>query len=101
MNTDVYKSIYQNKDKICLEFNKLSTGKDKQKCFFELEASKNKNPPLGVYHPKFNHAFKKVIDIYIDKKEPPLTNKRRLKEIVLKYDVPSNYLLFDVLNKKK
>ena len=101
MNTDVYKSIYQNKDKICLEFNKLSTGKDKQKCFFELEASKNKNPPLGVYHPKFNHAFKKVIDIYIDKKAPPLTNKRRLKEIVLKYDVPSNYLLFDVLNKKK
>ena len=101
MNTDVYKSIYQDKDKICLEFNKLSTGKDKQKCFFELEASKNKNPPLGIYHPKFNQAFKKVIDVYIDKKKPSITNKRRLKEIVLKYDVPSNYLLFDILNKKK
>ena len=101
MDTEVYKSIHPAQDRICIEFNKLSTSKEKQKCFFEYEANKNKNPPLGTYFPKFGHAFRKVIDIYIDKKSPPRSSKRRLKEIILKYDVPSNYLLFDVLNKKK
>ena len=102
MNTEAYNSIYPAQDKnICIEFSKLSTAKDKQKCFFEYEANKNKNPPLGTYFPKFGHAFKKIVDVYIDKKSPPITNKRRLKEIILRYDVPTNYLLFDTLNEKK
>ena len=102
MNTEAYKSIFPAQDNnICLEFNKLSTAKDKQKCFFEVEANKNKNPPLGTYFPKYGHAFKKTVDVYIDKKSPPVTNKRRLKEIILRYDVPTNYLLFDTLNEKK
>ena len=102
MNTEAYNSIYPAQDKnICIEFGKLSTAKDKQKCFFEYEANKNKNPPLGTYFPKFGHAFKKIVDVYIDKKSPPITNKRRLKEIILRYDVPTNYLLFDTLNEKK
>ena len=100
-NTEVYKSIFNAKDRnVCIEFNKLSTAKDKQKSFFEVEANKNKNPPLGTYFPKYGNHFKKIIDIYLDKKRPPVTNKTKLKEIVLKYDVPSNYLLFDSLNKK-
>jgi hypothetical protein len=100
INTDAYNSIYPQNKNICIQFDKLSTAKDKQKSFFEYEANKNKNPPLGIYHPKFSHAFKKVMDVYIDKKSPPKNNKRKLKEIVLRYDVPSNYLLFDVLNNK-
>ena len=101
INSEAYNSVYPAKNKnICIEFGKLSTAKDKQKCFFEYEANKNKNPPLGTYYPKFSHAFKKIIDVYIDKKAPPKNNKRKLKEIILRYDVPSNYLLFDVLNKK-
>ena len=100
-NAEAFNSMYSPKNKnICVEFNKLSTSKEKQKSFFEVEANKNKNPPLGTYYPKYLHAFKKIIDVYIDKKCPPLNNKRRLKEIMLKYDVPSNYLLFDALNKK-
>ena len=100
INTDAYNSIYPQNKNICIQFDKLSTAKDKQKSFFEYQANKNKNPPLGIYHPKFSHAFKKVMDVYIDKKSPPKNNKRKLKEIVLRYDVPSNYLLFDVLNNK-
>lgn len=100
-NTEAYKTIFPAKDRnICIEFDKLSTAKDKQKCFFEVEASKNKNPPLGTYFPKFGLNFKKLVDVYIDKKSPPITNKTRLKEIILKYNVPSNYLLFNALNKK-
>jgi len=100
-NTEAFNSMYPPKNKnICIEFNKLSTSKEKQKSFFEVEANKNKNPPLGTYYPKYGHSFKKIIDVYIDKKCPPINNKRRLKEIMLKYDVPSNYLLFDALNKK-
>ena len=101
MNTEVYNSIYPAKDRnICIEFNKLSTGKEKQKCFFEVEANKNKNPPLGVYFPKYDHAFKKITDVYIDKKSPPITKEKRLKEIIFRYEVPTSYLLFNSLNKK-
>ena len=100
INSEAYNSIFPQNKNICIDFGKLSTAKDKQKSFFEYEANKNKNPPLGTYHPKFGHAFKKIIDVYIDKKSPQNNNKRRLKEIVFRYDVPSKYLLFDVLNKK-
>ena len=100
INTEAYNLIFPQNKNICIDFGKLSTAKEKQKCFFEYEANKNKNPPLGIYHPKFGHTFKKIIDVYIDKKCPPKNNKSKLKEIVLRYDVPSKYLLFDVLNKK-
>ena len=100
INTEAYDSIFPQNKNICIDFGKLSTAKEKQKSFFEIEANKNHNPPLGTYHPKFGHAFKKIIDVYIDKKCPPKNNKTKLKEIVLRYDVPSKYLLFDVLNKK-
>ena len=100
-NTEAFNLMYPPKNKnICIEFDKLSTAKEKQKSVFEVEANKNKNPPLGTYYPKYGNTFKKIIDVYIDKKCPPINNKRRLKEIMLKYDVPSNYLLFDILNKK-
>ncbi len=85
----------------CIEFNKLSTSKDKQKCYFEVEANKNKNPPLGAYYPKFESTFYRVTtNVFLDKKKIPITNKRKLKKIMFNYDVPSKYLLFQSLNKK-
>ncbi len=85
----------------CIEFNKLSTSKEKQKCYFEVEANKNKNPPLGAYYPKFESTFYRVTtNVFLDKKKIPITNKRKLKKIMFNYDVPSKYLLFQSLNKK-
>lgn len=100
LDTKVYKSVFPSDQNICIVFDKLSTAKDKQKCFFEVEANRNKYPPLGTYFPNYDHSFKKLVDIYIDKKSPPMTNKRKLKEIILRYDVPTNYLLFNDLNTK-
>ena len=83
----------------CVEFNKLSTGKEKQKCIFEVEANKNKNPPLGIYYPRFDSTFNKLTtNIFLDKKIPSITNEKRLKKIILSYNVPSHYLLFNSLN---
>jgi len=83
---------------VCLDFNKLSTSKSKQKCFVDIEASRNKNPPLGLYHPKYNLTSTKTTNVFLDKKATPLTNDRRLKKILFSYQVPSNYLLFQSLN---
>lgn len=102
LEPEVFNSVYPAKNKnICIEFNKLSTGKEKQKCFFEVEANKNKNPPLGTYFPKYDHAFKKIVDVYINKQCPPMNNKRKLRKISVRYNVPSKYLLFSSLNKKE
>ena len=99
MNPEVFNSVYPVKNQnICIEFNKLSTAKEKQKSVFEVEANKNKNPPLGTYFPKYDHGFKKIVDIYINKKCPPNNNKRKLRQIAFKYNVPSEYLLFYALN---
>ena len=85
----------------CVEFNKLSTCKNKQKSYFEVEANKNKNPPLGAYNPKFESTFYRVTtNIFLDKNKIPLTNQRKLKKIMFNYNVPSKYLLFQSLNKK-
>ena len=83
---------------VCLDFNKLSTSKSKQKCFVDIEASRNKNPPLGLYYPKYDLTSTKTTNVYLDKKATPLTNDRRLKKILFSYQVPSNYLLFQSLN---
>ena len=86
----------------CIEFNKLSTGKEKQKCFFEVEAKKNNNPPLGAYNPKFETTFGRVTtNFYMNRKNLPVTKKKKLKKIMFNYDVPSKYLLFQSLNNKK
>ena len=101
-NPEAFNNNYPIRNKnACIEFNKLSTSKEKQKCYFEVEANKNKNPPLGLYFPKFEKTFNKLTaDIYIDKKEIPMTNKRKLKKIMYRYQVPTNYLLFNSLNDK-
>ena len=86
---------------VCLDFNKLSTSKSKQKCFVDIEASRNKNPPLGLYYPKYDLTSTKTTNVFLDKKAAPLTNDRRLKKILFSYQVPSNYLLFQSLNNNK
>ena len=79
----------------------MSTAKYLQKCVFELEADKNINPPIGAYNPKFNCTSNKVTaNIYLDKKKIPMTNQRRLKKLMFNYNMPSNFLLFQSLNKK-
>ena len=99
-NPDAFNLNYPIRNKnACVEFNKLSTGKEKQKCVFEVEANKNKNPPLGIYYPRFDSTFSKLTtNIFLDKKIPPITNEKRLKKIILSYKVPSHYLLFNSLN---
>ena len=99
-NPDAFNLNYPIRNKnACVEFNKLSTGKEKQKCIFEVEANKNKNPPLGIYYPRFDSTFSKLTtNIFLDKKIPPITNEKRLKKIILSYKVPSHYLLFNSLN---
>ena len=99
-NPDAFNLNYPVRNKnACVEFNKLSTGKEKQKCVFEVEANKNKNPPLGIYYPRFDSTFSKLTtNIFLDKKIPPITNEKRLKKIILSYKVPSHYLLFNSLN---
>ena len=87
---------------VCIEFNKLSTGKEKQKCVFEVEAKKNKNPPLGAYNPKFETTFGRVTtNIYMNRKNLPVTKQKKLKKIMFNYNVPSKYILFQSLNNKK
>ena len=86
INTEAYNSFFPQNKNICIDFGKLNSAKEKQKSFFEYEANKNKNPPLDIYHPKFGHFFKKIIDVYIGKKCPLKNNKMKLKEIVLRYD---------------
>ena len=100
-NPEAFNKNYPVRNKnACVEFNRISTSKQKQKCYFEVEANKNKNPPLGLYRPRYTNTFNKLTtNIYLDKKETPMTNDRRLKEIIYSYYVPSNYLLFDSLNK--
>ena len=89
------------KKNACIEFNKLSTGKSKQKCFFEFEAKKNKNPPLGAYNPKFDSTFGRITNnIYMNKKNNISSKKRKLQKIMFNYNVPSKYILFQSLNKK-
>ena len=99
-NPDAFNLNYPIRNKnACVEFNKISTGKEKQKCIFEVEANKNKNPPLGIYYPRFDSTFSKLTtNIFLDKKIPPITNEKRLKKIILSYKVPSHYLLFNSLN---
>ena len=101
-NPEAFNNNYPIRNKnACVEFNKLSTSKQKQKCFFEYEANKNKNPPLGLYYPKFEKTFSKLTtDIYLDKKEIPITNDRKLKKIMYSFHVPTSYLLFNSLNNK-
>ena len=85
----------------CIQFNKISTGKSKQKCFFEYEANLNKNPPLGAYNPKFESTFGKITNnIFLNKKSNPFSKKRKLKKIMFNYNVPTKYILFQSLNKK-
>ena len=83
---------------VCLDFNKLSTSKSKQKCFVDIEAGRNKNPPLGLYYPKYDLTYAKTTNVFLDKKVTPITNNRKLKKILFSYHVPSNYLLFQSLN---
>ena len=99
-NPDAFNLNYPVRNKnSCVEFNKLSTGKEKQKSVFEVEANKNRNPPLGIYYPRFDSTFSKLTtNIFLDKKIPPITNEKRLKKIILSYKVPSHYLLFNSLN---
>lgn len=35
-------------------------GKKSKNVFFEVEANKNKNPPLGIYYPRFDSTFSKL-----------------------------------------
>ena len=102
INANAFELNYPIRNKnACLEFNKLSTGKTKQKCFFEVEANKNKNPPIGAYNPKFETTFGRVTtNIFLNKNNLPITKKKKLKKIIYNYNVPSNYLLFQSLNKK-
>ena len=103
-NPDAFNMNYPTRHKnACIEFNKLSTAKSLQKCVFELEADKNMNPPIGAYDPKFDYStsFKVVGNIFLDKKKKTVSNKKRLKKIMFNYNVPSGFLLFQSLNKKK
>ena len=99
-NAEAFETNYPIRNRnACLEFNKLSTGKNKQKCFFEVEANKNKNPPLGAYNPKFETTFGRVTtNIFLNKMNSPPTKKRKLKKVIYHYNVPSKFILFQSLN---
>lgn len=103
INSDAFNMNFPSRNKnACLEFNKLSTGKFKQKCFFEVEANKNKNPPIGAYNPNLESTFTKMtVNIFLNTKSPyQMTKKRKLKKLMFNYNVPSKYILFQELNKK-
>ena len=101
-NVDAFNNNYPGKNKnVCIDFNKMSTSKKNQICYFEMEADKNKNPPIGAYNPKFESVFNKLTtNIFMNKVKTPLTNKLKLKKIMYNYDVPSKYILFKSLNNK-
>lgn len=104
INVNAYNMNFPSRNKnTCIEFNKLSTGKFKQKCFFEVEALKNNSPPIGAYNPRFESTFTKMTkNIFLNTRSPlPMTKKRKLKKIMFDYNVPSKYLLFQELNKRK
>ena len=100
-NAEAFNLNYPIRNKnACIEFNKLSTGKNKQKSTFEFEANKNKYPPLGAYSPKYDSTFGKIIkNIYMNKNNRHFPKKRKLQKIMFNYNVPTKYILFQSLNK--
>lgn len=100
-NPESYHKNYK-KNNACVEFNKISTSKEKKLCYFEVQANRNNNPPLGLYHPKFETTFNKTINnIFLNKNWSKFDNKKKLKKIIFRYNVPTKYLLFQTLNEKK
>ena len=102
-NPNAFNKNYPVRNKnACIEFNKISTAKNKQKNYFEVEANKNKNPPIGAYNPKFDFTFGRVTNnIFLNKKKNSTTKKAKLKKIMFNYNVPTKYILFHSLNNNK
>jgi len=80
-----------------IDFEKISSNK-KIKSYFEEIAKKIKNPPLGLYQPKYNSVMDKIRDIYFTKKTLPSSRQKKLKDIIYSYDVPYNYQIVPSLN---
>lgn len=80
-----------------VDFNKVSSN-NKIKSYFDEISTKNKNPPLGLYEPKFNTIMTKTRDIYLTKKDPPPPKQIEIKKIIYRYDVIRHYRIAPLLN---
>lgn len=80
-----------------IDFEKISSNKN-IKSYFEEISKKIKNPPLGLYQPKYSSVMDKIRDIYFTKKALPSSRQRKLKNIIYSYDVPYHYLIAPSLN---
>lgn len=84
-----------------IDFNKISS--NPHICsYFEEIAKKHNSPPLGMYKPNYNSIFKKpVVDIYLNKRDPPPPKLIKLKKMMYNYKVPTQYEMFSILNDYK
>lgn len=104
--TDKFFSSYKpNKmptSNICIKFNKISTAYDKQTSYFEKLAHQNMSPPLGLYQPNYDAVFgTHTTNVFLNRKEPTLSKKTKLKKILCSFETPEKYQLFASLNKNK
>ena len=93
--TNYYQSKYIRGN---VDFNKISS--NPHICsYFDEVAKKNNNPPLGMYKPNYNSVLKKpVVNIYLNKKDPPSPKLAKLKKIIYSYDVSKEYKMISTLN---
>ena len=80
-----------------IDFNKLSVNSRKKSYFDEITERQN-NPPLGLYHPKFDSVMNKTRNVYLSKIETTSPKKKKLNKIKYSYNVSTGYQIVPALN---
>ena len=79
-----------------INFNKISNTPN----YIEQAISRDQNPPLGFYQPKYNYVFNNIDkNIYIYKKNVSHFPRNHLKKIFCEYNVSQDYQTVPSLNK--
>lgn len=97
-----HNNIKKNNDNISrnfkgvIDFNRVSNS-NYGSYFDEITRNQN-NPPLGMYRPNYDFNAKKPRNIFLDNKVPISPKFAKLKKILCKFDVSTEYKLTPSLN---
>ena len=68
--------------------------------YLEQYISRDQNPPLGFYEPKYNYVFNNIDkNVYINKKSLSNLSQNRIKKIFCNYNMSKEYQTVPSLNK--
>ena len=80
-----------------INFNKINNTPN----YIEQAISRDQNPPLGFYQPKYNYVFNNIDkNIYIYKKSVSHLPRNHLKKIFCEYNITQDYQTVPSLNEK-